>query len=176
MVSGVTIIRADKGLDGDYAIALALGLGCADRQAQERMPRARPPPVALSPAAARARRSPPFLRGDEPTVGRPRRICYRSRRTERNSGCGIALWSPTKALIARIRMRFRRRGSRKRIVASDGSLRPQRRPQPDGTTRSIRARPCDAASQPRRTTPVGLRASRYHRSSNQSCGGAMRTP
>jgi hypothetical protein len=30
------------------------------------------------------------------------------------------------------------------------------------TTRSIRARPCDAASQPRRTTPVGLPASRYH--------------
>jgi hypothetical protein len=30
---GVTIIRADKGHDGDYAIALELRLGCADRQA-----------------------------------------------------------------------------------------------------------------------------------------------
>ena len=38
---------------------------------------------------------------------------------------------------------------------------PATKPQTDGTTRSIRARPCDAASQPRRTTPAGLRASRY---------------
>jgi hypothetical protein len=43
MVSGVTIIRADKGQDGDYAIALELSLGCAVRQRAPRMNAPSPP-------------------------------------------------------------------------------------------------------------------------------------
>ena len=86
MASVVTIAQADKRHDADDAIAWHRAWAALiDRVAQERMPRARPPPVALSPAAARARRSPPFLGGDGPKVA-PRRN-YTGRGVRKGNSC-----------------------------------------------------------------------------------------
>jgi hypothetical protein len=132
MASGVTIIRADKGQDGDYAIALELRLGCADRQAQTN---AASPPPHPSPyllrllghgdhlLSARRRpdgRAPPENLLQVAVYGKELRLWHCAVESDEGADCARPL-----------RLQ---RGGHKRIVAPDGSaIVTTSKPQPDST-------------------------------------------